>query len=184
MDPEEPERLLKPKWYGGWLQNPAPVGLWFIPFNPIIFRMFHSYLTVANWCRISQPSTVCPSIFGTWIISDPSHGKHLSKLSIESGSFFIIDRFHRGSYMHRQMDRDGDGHSFSYIFIGIDNAQWQCLGWWWSPPGFGELEEYFLPREIGEITGQAKVPFGDLSESGNISEKLRNYEWFMMVNHG
>jgi len=27
--------------------------------------------------------------------------------------------------------------------------------------GFGELEEYFLPREIGEITGQAKVPFGD-----------------------
>lgn len=26
--------------------------------------------------------------------------------------------------------------------------------------GFGELEEYFLPREIGEITGQAKVPFG------------------------
>ncbi|CAK9090174.1 unnamed protein product [Durusdinium trenchii] len=29
-----------------------------------------------------------------------------------------------------------------------------------SKAGFGELEEYFLPREIGEITGQAKVPFG------------------------
>lgn len=29
-----------------------------------------------------------------------------------------------------------------------------------SKQGFGELEEYFLPREIGEITGQAKVPFG------------------------
>eukprot|EP00439_Symbiodinium_sp_Y106_P084667 s82_g26.t1 len=29
-----------------------------------------------------------------------------------------------------------------------------------SNPGFGELEEYFLPREIAEITGKAKVPFG------------------------
>ncbi|CAJ1350482.1 unnamed protein product [Effrenium voratum] len=29
-----------------------------------------------------------------------------------------------------------------------------------SKAGFGELEEYFLPREIGEITGQSKVPFG------------------------
>ncbi|CAE7943157.1 nadsyn1 [Symbiodinium sp. KB8] len=38
---------------------------------------------------------------------------------------------------------------------------------WFTPwhidpgnPGFGELEEYFLPREIAEITGNAKVPFG------------------------
>lgn len=40
------------------------------------------------------------------------------------------------------------------------------MGCAWQPcragalPGFGELEEYFLPREIGEITGQARVPFG------------------------
>eukprot|EP00933_Yihiella_yeosuensis_P023123 TRINITY_DN18063_c0_g2_i3.p1 TRINITY_DN18063_c0_g2~~TRINITY_DN18063_c0_g2_i3.p1 ORF type:complete len:773 (+),score=146.11 TRINITY_DN18063_c0_g2_i3:96-2414(+) len=34
--------------------------------------------------------------------------------------------------------------------------------WYTDPshPGFGELEEYFLPREISELTGQTKVPFG------------------------
>lgn len=29
-----------------------------------------------------------------------------------------------------------------------------------SKPGFGELEEYYLPREISDICGNAKVPFG------------------------
>jgi NAD+ synthase (glutamine-hydrolysing) len=34
--------------------------------------------------------------------------------------------------------------------------------WYTNPsqPGFGELEEYYLPREISEITGQAKAPIG------------------------
>ena len=36
--------------------------------------------------------------------------------------------------------------------------------------GFGELEEYFLPREIGEITQQAKVPFGDLAVQRQVME--------------
>ena len=34
--------------------------------------------------------------------------------------------------------------------------------WYISPdrPGFGELEEYFLPRSIRQVTGQVKVPIG------------------------
>ena len=54
--------------YSGWLRNPAPVGhmdsYGLSPDNPIIYNvsyykpiinpMFHSYLTVANWCRISS----------------------------------------------------------------------------------------------------------------------------------
>jgi len=34
--------------------------------------------------------------------------------------------------------------------------------WYTEPsvPGFGELEDYYLPREISELTGQSKVPFG------------------------
>jgi NAD+ synthase (glutamine-hydrolysing) len=34
--------------------------------------------------------------------------------------------------------------------------------WYIDPthPGFGELEEFYLPREISNITGQTKVPFG------------------------
>lgn len=44
----------------------------------------------------------------------------------------------------------------------INPVAWRCFLPSQPLPGFGELEEYFLPREIGEITGQAKVPFGRL----------------------
>eukprot|EP00927_Polykrikos_kofoidii_P068639 TRINITY_DN6398_c0_g1_i3.p1 TRINITY_DN6398_c0_g1~~TRINITY_DN6398_c0_g1_i3.p1 ORF type:complete len:846 (+),score=115.36 TRINITY_DN6398_c0_g1_i3:83-2539(+) len=41
--------------------------------------------------------------------------------------------------------------------------------WFIDPthPGFGELEEYYLPREIQEITGQTKVPFGIFAVAAN-----------------
>lgn len=46
--------------------------------------------------------------------------------------------------------------------LGLETPMWVVAGSQGPAllPGFGELEEYFLPREIGEITGQARVPFG------------------------
>ena len=50
----------------GWLRNPAPVGRLFVPLRShyvkSIKKCFIGIPIVTNWCRISQPSTVC----GPW----------------------------------------------------------------------------------------------------------------------
>ena len=40
------------------------------PYNPMKFTMFHSYLTVANWCRISSFHSMILKI-GTPTIKQP-----------------------------------------------------------------------------------------------------------------
>ena len=109
-----------------------------------------------------------PRICATWIVMDPSHGQHLSQLAIQPASFFHLF----SPYFHKDFAARivlGSGHlrgwssrdSYRHRILGsVISWRTPVTGWW---PGFGELEEYFLPREIGEITGQAKVPFGDLS---------------------